>query len=226
MWKKRASAKGTKLPAVVYSVAGKPGQPMTRLNSFMPRKKTCVMHYADQYTIGTLAAGSYSAQSMRGNGVYDPDLTGTGHQPRGFDQMAALYGYYAVKSSTCRVRFCPSSAGQNVLVGLQADSTAGTSPSLANVIDFLEGYPYNVASSNTDGSVSVVTLQDKRFTKSMSTEPVTGQGNLTANNTNPADPWLWRICVYNAGSVSATGLYYVDVWFEVEWSEPLEQGAS
>jgi len=36
---------------------------------------------------------------FRGNSLYDPDYSGTGHQPRYFDQLSAIYGKYKVLSS-------------------------------------------------------------------------------------------------------------------------------
>lgn len=41
------------------------------------------------------------------NNAYDPDHTGTGHQPMGFDQMAEVYGSYAVVGSKIHVRCVP-----------------------------------------------------------------------------------------------------------------------
>ncbi len=37
-----------------------------------------------------------TAQEMRLNSLYDPNITGTGHQPYGFDNFNVLYGKYKV----------------------------------------------------------------------------------------------------------------------------------
>lgn len=37
------------------------------------------------------------------NGCYDPDVSGAGHQPRGFDQFMAMYDHYTVIGSKIRV---------------------------------------------------------------------------------------------------------------------------
>ncbi len=45
---------------------------------------------------GTTGGITAAGHSFRLNGLYDPDLTLTGHQPYGFDQISPLYGRYAV----------------------------------------------------------------------------------------------------------------------------------
>lgn len=49
-------------------------------------------------TEGTLSGGgaSYDAHQFCANGLYDPDITGTGHQPPQFDRMITLYDKYRV----------------------------------------------------------------------------------------------------------------------------------
>jgi len=58
--------------------------------------------YADYFTIdpGIGSAGSYIFSC---NGLYDPNITGTGHQPHGFDQMMVNYNNYIVTSSAIEV---------------------------------------------------------------------------------------------------------------------------
>lgn len=62
-----------------------------------PLKKTqkSTLTYSDIYTM-TNGVGTMSSQIMRLNGPFDPDVTGAGHQPRGFDQLMALYDHYVV----------------------------------------------------------------------------------------------------------------------------------
>lgn len=64
-------------------------------------------------TIGTRAAHFYSMNNM-----YDPNLTGGGHQPLGYDQLALLYTHYNVKSAKITVRFANTTAHDGMWVGL------------------------------------------------------------------------------------------------------------
>lgn len=58
-----------------------------------------------QYFDSVLFTGSASIATsyiVSANGCYDPDITGTGHQPIGFDQMMVYYNHYTALG--CRVR--------------------------------------------------------------------------------------------------------------------------
>lgn len=52
----------------------------------------------------TSTSGAVTANVFNANSLFDPNRTGTGHQPMGFDQLAVLYSRYRVFGSkiTCR----------------------------------------------------------------------------------------------------------------------------
>jgi hypothetical protein len=52
------------------------------------------LRYVDMYLLSS-SSGSVVTQVTRVNSLFDPDLTGTGHQPRGFDQLCSSTGPYA-----------------------------------------------------------------------------------------------------------------------------------
>ena len=53
------------------------------------------VEYKANASVTTVA--EFNTWSM--NGLYDPNITGTGHQPRFFDQYMALYGVYCVRGA-------------------------------------------------------------------------------------------------------------------------------
>lgn len=69
-------------------------------------------------------------QVFRGNGCFDPDITGSGAQPTGFDQYMALYKNFRVIRSKIRVSVLSGStaaaAGQAIVV-VRADAASGAS---------------------------------------------------------------------------------------------------
>lgn len=68
-------------------------------------KQKVTMRYADTFTLNPGAGGSPASHVFSCNGLFDPDITGVGHQPRGFDQMMLLYDHYVVNTATIEVWF-------------------------------------------------------------------------------------------------------------------------
>jgi len=70
----------------------------------LPRSFMAKLRYAETFSLSTGAAGIIgSVQVMTLNNVYDPNQSGTGHQPYGFDQLANFFGYYIVHRTRWRL---------------------------------------------------------------------------------------------------------------------------
>lgn len=60
--------------------------------------------YTDQYVLTNGAVGVMGVERvLRLNSLYDPDATGAGHQPYGYDQITAIYQKYKVHACTFEV---------------------------------------------------------------------------------------------------------------------------
>lgn len=77
------------------------------------------------------AVGAASAYVFSANGLYDPNITGTGHQPMGFDQLMLFYEHYTVTKVKATVNFQNTDVDDNVFVGLllAPDATIETNAS-------------------------------------------------------------------------------------------------
>lgn len=66
---------------------------------------TVRLTYADNYRHDVAISGAASAvQTFRMNSIFDPDITGTGHQPLLRDLWASQYDYYAVLQCDYKIR--------------------------------------------------------------------------------------------------------------------------
>jgi len=65
---------------------------------YMPPTLFCQFRYSQQVTLSNdnTTGRTGSEHAWRLNSLFDPDFTAVGHQPRGFDQMAAIYNKYVV----------------------------------------------------------------------------------------------------------------------------------
>lgn len=81
--------------------------------------------YSEGFTL-TSTTGVISGYVFTANGCYDPNITGTGHQPIGFDQIMLSYEQYCVVASTATFTVFTSSGANiyaNVAVSLNPDTT-------------------------------------------------------------------------------------------------------
>lgn len=64
-------------------------------DTLLPIAMTRKLHYVQQFQLTPSA--TLAVQSFRGNSLHDPDYTGGGHQPMGYDQLCpTLYGQWFV----------------------------------------------------------------------------------------------------------------------------------
>lgn len=64
-------------------------------NSVVPQKYFTTLPYFDRVGL-SFSTLDYAEYVFRVNSLFDPNLSGTGHQPRGFDQLSSLYRGYQV----------------------------------------------------------------------------------------------------------------------------------
>jgi len=87
------------------------------------------LYYEYQLVMGT-TLGVPTSYVFSANGAFDPNITGTGHQPMGFDQMMSLYDQYCVMSSSIQVTFAGlSTSVARVALMLYDQPVASTDPS-------------------------------------------------------------------------------------------------
>lgn len=89
--RKRQNTRGRVVPTATFSV------PRLRNYSLGGNRKV-TMIYHERFSVNP-AAGLTGAYIFRANTCYDPNVTGAGHQPRGFDQLMALYDHGTVIGS-------------------------------------------------------------------------------------------------------------------------------
>lgn len=178
-----------------------------------PRSSLVSMRYADeiQYT-GTPAY----THSFRANSLFDPDYTGTGHQPMGFDQWSNFYSKYRVRSITVELHAC-STGTQPVTMAfcVENDNTVSSNPS-------------EVAERNS-GDYRVIAQSGQQpvvFKKTYNMEDIAGQSiedeeYAALVTANPAKPWFWNLSVAAMdGSSAIAGHFLIVITYNAELTDP------
>jgi hypothetical protein len=91
-------------PALVRGTTSSVPRSVTGTRLGFPAQKHVTMAYVSRHRLST-TTGSVSVQQFRLNSLFDPDFTGGGHQPMGFDQWSAFYNHYVVTKCTYEVEF-------------------------------------------------------------------------------------------------------------------------
>lgn len=124
------------------------------MRSPVAKKMITKLRYNDGFSVDP-PSGGISRFVLSCNGLYDPDVSGTGHQPRGFDQIMPLYDHYVVVGAEIRCMFVNASSAINDqnIVGIALKDTP-TQSVLLN--DYLEtGYVRSKMCSSQDTPVTI-----------------------------------------------------------------------
>lgn len=121
--------------------------------SGFPDTIVTTLRYVDQRGFNAAAADD-TTYTYRMNDIFDPDFTGAGHQPMGYDQLAAVYNRFQVLSSSIKLTVTgQATAADNMLLTLCKSAGDGNAFA-ANAFNQLEAggsnmvYTFFNASSN------------------------------------------------------------------------------
>lgn len=87
----------------------------------IPRTFTTKMKYSTIIQLNP-GVGAPAYHTFSANSIYDPDVTGTGHQPKGFDELTALFDHYCVLGSKLSATYIPTD-GETVVGGVTMDDS-------------------------------------------------------------------------------------------------------
>lgn len=205
------------------------------VNGF-PKTNHVALRYTQVVVLNPLAGGVVGYR-FRTNSIFDPDLTGVGHKPRGTDEMAAIYSKYVVTG--CRMKVTPGVATSDEAAtvtggyyGIQLDDDAVADEVTVEGILERKGnthtHKMTTLSSMGGGTGRAVTrsIDMKRWFKGNNL--YTNDGAWAEMGTNPSEGPNFRVWY---GAVSATSnpgslSFMVELVYDVTCYEPKFMAAS
>lgn len=115
-----------------------------------PSKLETTLKYHTQAFIGVPIAGAPGYYVFSCNGLFDPDVTGVGHQPMYFDQLMAVYNHYTVTSSKIKVSLAANANPAILTFGILVDDDAN--PNATTISTFCERPGARYVTGSADGS--------------------------------------------------------------------------
>lgn len=194
------------------------------IRNYLPDRLRNKMKYTEIISFNP-AVGVYQEHVYRMNSIYDPNYTGAGGQPTGFDQFATFYQTYRVFESVIRVRYLPTApaAGSDASTGALVVYPSQTATGVTYYADAVST-PY---SRNTNygfyaGSTGSSVLYNKMAIATIagaSKTTVANEDNFAANvASNPVNAYYWVIGNSNQSSATQDVDVQVELEFYVEWS--------
>lgn len=160
------------------------------------------LRYVDAYAL-TSTAGSLAKQLFVINSTFDPDSTGTGHQPLYRDTYAAIYDQYAVVSAKIKVTFTSNATTSSMIVGGVFDDDTSTSASTIVMLE--QNTSKHLFLANNVGALSNGSLTFHWDCKKMlGIDPYTSQTYKTAVGSNPSEQAIFAVFAAPADLASTT----------------------
>lgn len=182
--------------------------------------------YVDRIRI-TSSAVSYMPYVFRGNSVFDPDYTGTGHQPLYYDQYGAIYNRYCVAGSAIQLDVINDAGGAALQYTVEPSTNVSTFTDISAV--------YEQSRAGAPKIVPIAARVSSRFKRYASTRQVSGLTKIMSESdawtssigNNPSENWFWNILFQSMdGSSAVDGYFVVKLIYYVHFYDRITIGQS
>lgn len=227
--KKRPKRKTTikrykKRPNTVSIYAPIPKPNLQGFVSGIPKIRTAHMRYSENVSL-TSTSGSMDSIQYRANGVYDPNLTGIGHQPFGFDTWETLYNHRMVIGSRIYVSFIGTGALISAAGVYLSDDTSIPYTTADGFIEAKKGTWAIMAARETRSPTLQSSFSAKRFFNI--TDVKDNFDRLgTIGTQNPAEQALYNIWYQEQSGATNTVYAQITIDYIVQYSEPKDLNQS
>lgn len=189
--------------------------PSLSSNSVLPNKTKVTLRYAQKISLNS-GIGLAATQVFSANGAYDPDISGVGHQPRGFDQYMTMYDHYQVIGSRITVAAVqPSVSG---IVGIALRDTNVATPSYTDLMEERgTNSVYGILSTSGEHVGLDLSFSQKKFFGTSDIDDKY-QGSVAGNPQDGAFFHVWNTAISDVVAMS-TG-YIVNIDYIIVFTEP------
>lgn len=176
-------------------------------------------------TTGTGAAGVYVYSA---NGLYDPDITGTGHQPMTFDQLMLSFEHYCVMNAKMTANFRNPSTSYTLSSSISLNAGSATVTNEQALVENGLIVRDRLALSPSDDSVKTlsmpINLSKYGSVPSIMSDPE-HHGTISANPTEQA---YFQLSVWTPDTVTSISGVTVEVYIEYDawFFEPRKNSVS
>ena len=187
------------------------------------------LRYCDTISLNA-AIGTVDKHIFRCNNIYDPDYTGVGHQPMGYNEMEAMYQHYVVESATIYVRYTsqvttPTTGASHVGIILEDDLLTPTSYN--TLVETQRGVNTIVTPSGTKTTTLKKHFDLRKFFCVKGVD-IPSKYSGTTGGTLPEENAFWTLWQSGISTSEDAAGIFVDVMIEynVKFFEPRNMSGS
>lgn len=183
-----------------------------------PDRMLTKLRYGDVFNI-TGTSGALGSYIFRWNSTFDPDFTGTGHQPLYRDTYAAIYAQYAVTRAYAKITVINPSNSYAVVCGVVTDDDTSLSGNFNVLME--QSHGKKVLLTPLSGSKSSHIFEVDWDCKSvLNIDPYSSELYKTAVGSNPTETSTLGVWLINEdGTNTVTCNFIIELIQEVLWTE-------
>jgi len=183
-----------------------------------PKRMVMTHRYTEQVPV-TSTLGVIGKYQFSCNGMFDPNITGTGHQPMYFDQMSALYNHYTVIGSKLKITVSPSVTNEDgFYTGCYLDDDTTTS-NITDITAVSEATSGKIRMFSPNAQVPHV-YNRKWSAKKTFGGSVLGNDNLQGTPAgNPSEQTYYTFAIQSFGADTTFATLLVEYTFIAVWEE-------
>lgn len=180
-----------------------------------PNSIVTKLRYCDYLTLSS-TTGVRALNVFAANGIYDPDITGTGHQPMYHDTYAAIYDQYTVIGSKITVHFAPASS-KPWIVGINGDDDSTSTTVVATLLE--QNNAFSTMAAANGGPVACITNSYAPI-RDVGVDVKDDGFSQTDQGSNPTELFCYAVWGAPAdGSSTDTCFIKVEIEYTVKFAE-------
>ncbi len=190
-------------------------------SSPLPKKFKVKMKYVDEtMTLDPGSGGVPVTKVYSLNGLFDPDITGSGHQPLGYDQFMQMYDHYTVIGARARITATNKDTGTPIQVIASIRDKTTTTTNIGQIIEngLNRWTTLGVLTSGNSTKTLTINFSTKNFFSKSPLQEADLQGTL---NNNPVEQAYLHIIVHPLDAVDTSPvLFTIEIEYIAIMTEP------
>lgn len=187
-----------------------------------PNMTTRKLRYND-YGVVDITSGALGSNVFTLSGLYDPYITGTGHQPMGYDQLMTFYEHYHVLRCKVTVTFMSRSSAGHGQVALKITPDTALPASGTDLVEEGRAITESVGGNNFEaqGTRTLSMTVDLPAVNGLTRANFLADPDLRGTiSTNPAEQTYLQLCCWSPSLDTMTVEWNIVLEYTAVFTEP------